>query len=252
MSLIGCRPILLLCLAGACGGSEKTSAEEPGDQRPEPSMARSTDDGDDDASDIEVEGLRGHLQPVQIEKGLAPHQGSLARCYKSHARRARFLAGKLVVKFVVGPDGAVKQVQLSENDLGAWPVERCILEIARAMTFAEPKGGDRVAEFTIPLEFAGTRAIDWWPEERVETHVGKKIEELEECKEQNGVSVPSNVWVTFYIGNRGEVKSVGFASPAERPIDDAWAECASGIVAGWTMPDPMGKIAKSGFRYRPE
>ena len=250
MSWTGCSA-LLVCLATACGGSEKSTAEEPGESRAQSSRMSSTDDSEENTDDIEVEGLKGHLEPVQIEKGVAPHQGALARCYKSQAKKSKYLAGKLVLKFVVGPDGTVKEALFDENDLGSWTVERCVLEIARGMSFAQPKGGDREAEFTVPLEFAGTRRIDWWPEERVETVVTKKIEELEECKEQNGVVVPSNVFVTFYIGNRGEVQSVGFLSPG-RTIDEAWAECAAGIVAGWTMPDPMGTIAKTGFRYRPE
>ena len=249
MSWTACS--LLACLLVACGGSEKGTTEGVDARQKAERPSASTDDSEENTDDIEVEGLKGHLQPVQIEKGVAPHQGALARCYKSQAKKSKFLAGKLVLKFVVGPDGAVKEALLDENDLGSWTVERCVLEIARAMSFAEPKGGDREAEFTVPLEFAGTRRIDWWPEERVETVVAKKIEELEECREQNGVVVPSNVFVTFYIGNRGEVQSVGFLSPG-RAIDEAWADCAVGIVAGWTMPDPMGKIAKTGFRYRPE
>lgn len=250
MSWTACSP-LALCLALACGGSEKGTSDGIDARQRADREAASTDDGEEEASDIEVEGLKGHLQPAQIEKGVQPHQGALERCYKSQARRSRFLGGKLVLKFTVGPDGAVKQAVLEENDLGAWAVERCILEIARAMTFAEPKGGDREAEFTVPLEFAGTRRVEWWPEERVETVVQKKLAELEECREQNGVEVPSNVFVTFYVGNRGQVQSVGFVSPG-RAIDEAWAECAAGIVAGWVMPDPMGTIAKTGFRYRPE
>lgn len=250
MSWTACSTLSLL-LAVACGGSDKSSPEEPGTSRAVPASRTSTDDGEEDTSDIEVEGLKGHLDPGQIEKGVAPHQGALAKCYKAQARKAKFLGGKLVMKFVVGPDGSVKEALLDESDLGSWPVEHCALEIARAMSFAAPKGGDREAEFTVPLEFAGTRSVEWWPEERIETSIGKKLGELEECAEQNGVVVPSNVFVTLYIGNRGQVQSVGFASPG-KTIDDAWAECAAGIVAGWPMPDPMGKIAKSGFRYRAE
>jgi len=250
MSWTACSSILV-CLAIACGGSDKTSPEEPGESHSVRSSRVSTDDSEENTDDIEVEGLKGHLDPGQIEKGVAPHQGALARCYKAQARRSKYLGGKLVMKFVVGPDGTVKDALLEENDLGSWTVEHCVLEIARAMSFAAPKGGDREAEFTVPLEFAGTRSVEWWPEERIETSITKKLPELEECAEQNGVVVPSNVFVTLYIGVRGAVQSVGFVSPG-RTIDDAWAECAAGIVSGWTMPDPMGKIAKSGFRYRPD
>ena len=58
--------------------------------------------------------------------------------------------------------------------------------------------------------------------------------------------------MTLYLGNRGVVKSVGFASPHKRGIEREWAACASEKILAWTLSDPRGKVAKLGFRYNPE
>ena len=88
MSWTACSA-LLACLDIACGGSDKTSPEEPGESHSVRSSRASTDDSEENTDDIEVEGLKGHLDPGQIEKGVAPHQGALARCYKAQARRSK-------------------------------------------------------------------------------------------------------------------------------------------------------------------
>lgn len=241
-----------------CGGSDKKDAEEADDSSgggglKYDDVRKSTDDEEEEGTDdIEVEGLKGRLEPHQIDAGVQPHQQGLARCYQSQLKGTKFLGGKLVLKVVVGPEGAVKQVTIPESDLGSWAVEKCMLEIARGMTFAKPKGGDGEADFTLPLDFTSGRGrVLWWEEEKIETTVAEKLAELDECEQQVGVVVPSNVWVTLYFANKGEVRSVGFSSPESDPIQDTWADCAAQVVAAWVMPDPMGKIAKSAFRFRP-
>ncbi|HLU68190.1 MAG TPA: AgmX/PglI C-terminal domain-containing protein [Kofleriaceae bacterium] len=245
---------LVLLLAAACGGSDRPPADEPTASEPPPEVLSTDDEEDDEVEDgLEVTGLKGRLDPHQIEAGVQPHQSALAGCYRAQLRRVRFLGGEITLKLVVGPDGAVASVQILESDLGSWPVEKCLLEVARSMTFPEPRGGDRHADFTLPLDFnSGRGRVVWWEEEKVAAHVSQKLPELDACEEESGEPAPSNVWVTLYLGNRGAVRSVGFASPSERPIPDAWADCAAEVVGGWALADPLGKIAKTSFRYRPE
>ncbi|HUS68921.1 MAG TPA: AgmX/PglI C-terminal domain-containing protein [Kofleriaceae bacterium] len=259
MSSTASRILLLAAALVGCGGSDKKDAEEADDSsggggglRYE-DVRKSTDDEEEEGTDdIEVEGLKGRLEPHQIDAGVQPHQQGLARCYQSHLKSTKFLGGKLVLKVIVGPEGTVKHVTIPESDLGSWAVEKCMLEIARGMTFAKPKGGDGEADFTLPLDFTSGRGrVLWWEEEKIETVVAEKLAELDECEQQVGVVVPSNVWVTLYFANKGEVRSVGFSSPEPEPIQDTWADCAAQVVAAWVMPDPMGKIAKSAFRFRP-
>jgi TonB family protein len=260
MSSTASRITTIVLLLAACGGSDKKDTEEADDSSggggglKYDDVRKSTDDEEDEGGtdDIEVEGLKGRLEPHQIEAGMQPHQQALARCYQGQLKATKFLGGKLVLKTVVGPDGTVKQVTIIESDVGSWAVEKCLLEIARAMKFAKPKGGDGEADFTLPLDFnSGRGRVLWWTEEKIEAVVAEKMVELDECEQQVGVVVPSNVWVTLYFANKGEVKSVGFSSPEPEPIQDTWADCAAQVVATWVMPDPLGRIAKSAFRFRP-
>jgi TonB family protein len=242
-----------LALGAGCGGSEKPMAEDQAGSGRGKTFVPSTDDGDDeDPDDIEVEGLKGRLEQHQIEAGLEPHRTGLARCYQRQVKKASYLGGVVTLKVVVDSKGAVGLAQISESTLGSWPVEKCVLEIARAMTFDPPKGGDRQADFTLPLDFSGGRGrVVWWEEERVEAHVSQKRAGLDECADKSGAARPSNVVVTIYLGNRGAVKSVGFASESPAGIEDAWADCAAEEVRSWALSDPLGKIAKTAFRYRP-
>jgi hypothetical protein len=248
---------VLILVVAACGGSDKSvespavpdddddgmeRADGPGGRK---SAVPDVDDDDDD-DDLDVQGLRGHLDPYDVQAGVKPHSSTLAKCFHSRVKKRGYIGGKVAFKFVVTPVGAVKQVQVQESDLGAWDVEQCLLGVARAMQFKQPRGGE--AEFDLPLEFPPKRAVLWWDEERTETEVGEeRLAELTACE-----PAPSNVWVTLYIGTRGKVMSAGFASPSSQPIDDAWATCASTAIAAWTLADPRGQIAKGGFRFNPE
>lgn len=243
----------VLLLAAACGGSDKraaapepaTAVDRDDDDRPHQAAAPHMDD--DDADDgMQIEGLRGHLDPADVQQAIQPVSGQLARCFDSQVKRKRFLGGQVELAFRVSRDGVVETVQIAKSDLGAWPVERCLLELAAAVDFPEPKGG-ATAEFSLPLDFPARKSSLWWSEEQADTEVAEHVGELAECAPQ-----PENVWVTLYVGVRGKVQEVGFASPAKRPIDPEWADCAADIIRGWTLSDPRGRIAKLGFRYNAE
>ena len=259
------RSVVLLYLVSwlaACGGSasEAPSAAEPDDNRLElgerPSDRRGGihpgDDDEDADPSMAVEGLRGRMDTYDIQRGIEPHAGDIDACFQKNTRRKRYLGGKIVLEFFVSAQGELERVQIKESDLGAWKIERCLLEVARSMQFARPKGGK--ADFTVPLEWSATRPTTWWTEEQSELALEERPAELAACAETAGGDA-RNVWVTAYVGARGEVQSVGFASPTEQPppeIFDAWAECAAGVVMAWTLPDPRGTITKLGFRYNPE
>src|SRR5689334_7814534 len=104
--------VLAAALVG-CGGSDKKDAEEADDSSgggglKYDDVRTSTDDEEDEGTDdIEVEGLKGRLEPHQIDAGVQPHQQGLARCYQSQLKGTKFLGGKLVLKVVVGPEGTV-------------------------------------------------------------------------------------------------------------------------------------------------
>jgi TonB family protein len=250
---------LALILMGlvACGGSEKTASEpsQPADDDDErlelgdrPTDRRSAvpdaDDDDDEDPNLAVKGLKGRLDSYDIQQGVNRHAAAVANCYNRPAKKQKYLGGKVSFKFVVTREGDVKTVKIDESDLGSWEVESCLLEVARSMTFARPKGGE--AEFQVPLEFTGRRRVLWWEEDKTQAEVAEKLVELEACQ-----PVPSDVWVTLYIGTRGKVLSAGFASKHKQPIADEWATCAAQAIAAWELSDPRGQIAKGFFRFNP-
>ncbi len=258
---------LLLALsavaAAACGGSDKR-ATGPNDDRDDevvqddapPTHHRASvpnidDDDDEDSGDgVSITGLKGHLDPYDIQQAVAPHSSALAKCFKSKAQREHYLGGQVILSFTVARDGSVKSVRTTRSSVGSWQVEDCLLNESKSMSFKKPKGGE--ADFTLPLDFDARRPANWWTEAKAEAEVADRPKELRECRKEAGTADPQNVWVTLYLGNRGVVKSVGFASPHKKGIDSAWAECAANKIGAWTLNDPRGKVAKLGFRYNPE
>ena len=245
---------------GGCGGAGQGGAGSgSGEDAPPRGLASGMDDSADQeptspepaAEQVSVSGTRGRLDAQQIQGGVAPHAAALGECYKAELKQKKFLSGKLVLDVRVNKSGGVGRARIADSDVGDWAVERCVLGVARRMTFARPVGGDGEAEFQVPLDFTSDQPpLESWPEEQVAVAVAGKRAQLDACAGQAG-GAPAGLIVTLYVGNRGQVKSVGFASAGGAGIADAWAECAARAVTTWTMADPMGKVVKASFRYSP-
>ena len=181
------------------------------------------------------------------------------------AQAPAWLGGRVALQWEINRTARSRASSSSESDLGAWPVERCLLETARAASFGKPIGGD--ADFSLPLEFPAKGRLLTWDEDQALRAVGGQLATLDECAvpENAGnpkgkakkakkpaakrVPLPDDVVVTIYVGPGGKAQSVGFSS-AKSSIDEAWADCAEKIVLGWRLTGPRGVIAKAGIRYR--
>lgn len=231
---------LVVLVAAACGG------KPPVDEGPKVSAVPLTrvaveepepDDG------VTVTSGKGHVEPAVVEAAIAPRRDAMMQCYLSRVGKRRWLGGQLVLRWAVAADGAFEQVTLAENDLGAWPIERCLLEEARGLTFGVPKGG--AAEVTLPLTFSARGTAGAWDEAESDRAVGKQLAKLDACGKK--APAPDEVAITLYAGPHGKVESVGFASAAA--IDDAWATCAEQAALAWRLPDPRGQVTKLLVRY---
>ncbi|MCA9673588.1 MAG: AgmX/PglI C-terminal domain-containing protein [Kofleriaceae bacterium] len=267
MQLSSSLAVILLASAAAtvvplagCGGAADGARVAPPTVEPPP-RDDDDDDGDDDAGDdgLELVSTRGKMDPADIQAGLAPHAAALEDCYASRVGRQKWMGGKVELRWELSKDGELTAVQLTSSDLGAWPVEKCLLDVARGVTFTKPRGGP--VDFSIPLEFSARGNATWWDADRGEAVVSRRKPDLATCATEAGVADPGDVIVTVYVGTRGKVQSAGFASAAApTPVtaggpaasfDDAWAECAYGKVMAWTLSDPKGKVAKLAFVYNP-
>jgi hypothetical protein len=250
------RVVSAVLLLAACGGKPPPPPPPP---KPAPHVTRVPVPDDDDADTepgVTVIDARGHMDPAAVVAGIKPHGAELGECYTTRVAGRRWLGGHVVIHWDIKKDGTISRVRLAQSDLGAWPIEKCLLDIARAATFAKPIGGD--ADFTLPLDFtapggysAHGSAIDWDDDQALRA-VGGQLMELDACAKQVKKPAPRDVAVTVYVGPRGKAQSVGFASDASE-IDDKWAECAEKTAMKWRLRDPSlarGHVAKLSIKYR--
>jgi hypothetical protein len=236
-----------LALLG-CGGAAATTPVAPTPVE-DAAPLDPDDDGDDGEDDdgVELVSDRGRIDPEVAAARVAPHAAALNDCYTQNLARRRWLGGTVELTWVVAVDGKLSGVRLSQSDLGAWPIERCLLEVAAGVNFGKPQGHGP-AEVTFPVSFAGGGAAVGWDDDQAQAAVGGKPSELRACAKPGGGD-PYDVAITIYVGTRGAVQSVGFAGP--QPLAPAWADCAAAKIAAWKLPDPRGKIAKLQFTYNP-
>jgi TonB family protein len=239
--------VAVVAVIAACGGSK------PPPPKPPPEPVRQTrripveDTEPDDG--VEIVAAHGHMDPAVVEAGLAPHKAELSECYTARVGKRRWLGGHVTLHWDINKSGEVTAVKLAESDLGAWPIEKCLLDIARAATFGKPIGGD--ADFTVPLDFTAKGKATPLDEDLANKAVSRTLAKLDECGRAKGVKGgnPSDVTITLYVGPQGKTQSVGFASP-KSVLDDAWVDCAEKHAFAWKLPDPKGAIAKVALHYR--
>ena len=267
-------PLLLV----ACGGSQPPPAKpvEPVEKK----VTRIPIETDEDEPEDGVTFMKtkGAMSKEAIEAGLAPHQQAMMDCYTTKVGKRRWLGGEVRLLWEIKADGSLKSVKLDSN-LGAWDVEKCLLDIAWAATFDRPSGGE--AEFDVPLQFSATRSTAIWDEDQALRAVGGQLAKLDTCPEGDKPAVkkpvkkaakkapkpapkddagpperpeprpPTNVTITMYIGPQGKAQSIGFSSPTSE-LGAKWAACAAQVANAWRLPDPKGQIAKLAIRYKAE
>lgn len=241
------RSALLIGVLAACGGKATSKTEPPPVVSAKP-ITRVPVEEPPEEEGVTVLNARGRMELSAIDAGLQPHTQELTDCYMSKVNRRRWLGGHVVLKWDIKKDGVVTAVKLVESDLGNWPIEKCLLEVARSATFGKPIGGD--ADFSVPLDFTAKGRLVSWEEDKGLRAVGGQTVKLDACA-KGKVPAPSDVTVTVYVGPAGKAQSVGFAS-AKTTIDDAWADCAEKAALAWRLPDPKGIVAKLAIKYRAE
>lgn len=246
-------PLLALLLGGAlvagapgCGGSPKkeaetpvTAGEEPDEGTDEGAPEESADDG------MAIEGTLGEIDASHVRKAFQSRWAEVEACFTAGTGEHRFLGGRIELRFRVSPDGSVKSVHVARGNLGAWPIEKCVLGLAKGLALPKPKGGEAQVEF--PLDFPARASVADGDPARGEAELGDKLPSLAACKKKG--TVPSGAVVTVYVGPGGEVKSAGFALEGDAPasdvsIDERWADCAYEKALGWKLTDPRGTVTR--------
>ena len=82
-----------------------------------------------------------YISPEFIRRVVREHLGEILACYEESVRRRPDLAGRVVVRWVIGRDGRVTGATIIQSTLGDTAVEQCIATKIASWTFPETAAG---------------------------------------------------------------------------------------------------------------
>ena len=278
------RSLGLLALLGlACGSPPPKPPVAPASPTHHRAVNPLEKPADDDEG-MKVAGLLGSLDPDAIERGVSLQLLSAQDCFERHARRRPYLGGKVVLQYRVATDGQVKRLRISESSLGAYEVERCLLEVMGQASFASPSGGE--AEFGYTLIFPERVAVQIWdpgmvvdefkayrqallavdaeafrrrrPVGALRNGGGRRVRQRrgrrrakqvrpQQTDPSASLVPPADLLICFYVNHRGRVLSAGLV--ASEPIDEEFAEKFIGNLRRVTFVATQTRYAKVTFRW---
>jgi hypothetical protein len=224
---------LLLPLFLGCGSTPEAESEPA---KPEASSGAELEP----RSRMEATGIMGTIPERKILATLEPKLPSFQRCFERGAEKVEFISGRMEFYFRVGIDGRVEWVYPRASTVGHRDTERCLLEVAKAARFPEPKGGG-AAELAWGFEIDALDSVRppvAWDASRVGPVVGKGRAALAACD-------ASGLVVTAYVAPGGQVLSAGGSAATRAGAEHI--DCVLEAVAGWTLPDPGSYAAKVTF-----
>jgi hypothetical protein len=85
--------------------------------------------------------VEGGLDRNEIAAVIQRHLSEVRYCYEQGLQQKPALAGRLSMKFMIGPQGSVTLAQVSNSSLRHVPVENCIRDHLKTWNFPQPQGG---------------------------------------------------------------------------------------------------------------
>jgi hypothetical protein len=182
------------------------------------------------AGDVQLE--HGVIASEAAQEAVMKRWSALTRCYGDAGEAMTFAGGAVTLRFVVKPDGSTSDVRVADSRLGNFAVERCLITVGRTVAFPRPEGGaEATVDYTLEFRSTGETPV-------MELATAPVAAELPSLMANVAVACPNlgadELSMTLYIGPRGAVRSVGFAS-AEAVDADALA-CVATAVHQWTIP----------------
>ena len=99
----------------------------------------------------ETPSVDGSIDANVIAKEIRRRMGAVRACYERELKRNPKLGGKIVVRFVIGANGAVTEAEIESNSMGDDAVGECIVLNLKRFRFAAPEGGS--VEVSYPFVF---------------------------------------------------------------------------------------------------
>jgi hypothetical protein len=85
--------------------------------------------------------VHGSLSKEVIRRIIGRHINEVRFCYEQELNSRPDIQGRISIKFIIAPTGAVQNALVDSSDMGAPKVEQCIAQSVRRWTFPAPEGG---------------------------------------------------------------------------------------------------------------
>jgi TonB family protein len=85
--------------------------------------------------------VHGSLSKEVIRRIIGRHINEVRFCYEQELNSRPDLQGRVAIKFIISPTGAVQTAAVDNSDMGNAKVEQCIAQAVRRWTFPAPEGG---------------------------------------------------------------------------------------------------------------
>jgi len=95
----------------------------------------------------------GGLDKSVIARIIRKSHSSFRYCYQKELQKNPTLYGKVSIKFMIAPDGAVSSSSIHVSTLRNWAVEECVARTMKRLLFPPVKGGGQVV-VTYPFIFS--------------------------------------------------------------------------------------------------
>lgn len=234
--------VAVSCLVGSCGSEAVQKPTTPPRAAPiitadvMPSWQRQHEQHGSKPK-VQVRGIEGTLANFEVKTTIEGHAREFAACHEPRAKRVPMLSGTIEFGIHVKRTGDVADVDLRASDLGDRQLERCFIDVVRAVHFPAPHGGEANVTYTMLLGPAGKgREPEQWNPGRVQHLVAKHSADVRsECELPTGEAFT----VTAYVNASGRVIASGVAAKAM--AEPQRFDCIAEKLAHWEMPKPTKK-----------
>ena len=96
--------------------------------------------------------VTGALDKRIIQKVVRQHSGELRACYEKELNKIKGLNGRVVVVWLISPQGAVTKALVKESTIKNKNVENCVVNSIKFWRFPAPKGGG-IVQIEYPFVF---------------------------------------------------------------------------------------------------
>ena len=97
--------------------------------------------------------VSGSLDKTVIQRVMRQKRQAIRYCYEKSLKIDPTMSGKIVVSFVITPEGTVSEASIKSNTLKNEDIKACLLKVIRSMKFPAPKGGG-IVKITYPFVFS--------------------------------------------------------------------------------------------------